>query len=162
MENQRTCGGCTACCKTHDVHSLAKKAGVWCWHCQIGQGCRIYNKRPEDCQDFRCAWLEGTGLEIHRPDKIRVVPDTRIVPPVGLILRLWETSEGALETKLVNRWTLNNLSKGTYVLHIPLSGKLKFFMPQGKSLPDLTVEGPNRRIAEKISFELALRVLRPA
>lgn len=70
---QRTCGGCTLCCKVMAVDELGKPARAWCPHCRIGQGCGIYETRPKSCIDFRCAWLAGIGADNLRPDKSKVV-----------------------------------------------------------------------------------------
>jgi hypothetical protein len=73
----RGCGGCTLCCFTHAVGTSEKKlkgADVWCKHCDIGLGCKVYETgRPLACHDFKCAWLEGEGDETERPDKTNVV-----------------------------------------------------------------------------------------
>jgi uncharacterized protein len=45
------------CCKLVAVHELEKPAQSWCEHCDIGNGCRIYDTRPTDCRTFYCGWL---------------------------------------------------------------------------------------------------------
>jgi hypothetical protein len=80
-DQTRTCGSCTYCCKVVAVTELGKPPGVWCGHCAIGTGCKIYADRPEGCQAFECFWLQsgafGEGLyrmpDEMRPDKIKVV-----------------------------------------------------------------------------------------
>ena len=37
--------------------------------------CTIYEKRPECCFDYRCAWLDGYGETKDRPDRSGVVMD---------------------------------------------------------------------------------------
>lgn len=72
------CDGCTACCKIMKVHELDKPANTWCQHCKIGEGCGIYNTRPESCRIYECVWLQSQRggkpmpLEL-RPDTSRVV-----------------------------------------------------------------------------------------
>jgi hypothetical protein len=72
----RACGTCTACCEgwlTSD--ELDMRPGRPCRHC-TGQGCAIYENRPEDpCIRFQCAWLqEGSPLpEAMRPDRSGVI-----------------------------------------------------------------------------------------
>lgn len=73
---ERTCGSCTACCKTCRVSEIEKPANRWCPHVEIGRGCRIYEDRPNQCRQFRCVWLQDiSGLlpDDARPDKSGVV-----------------------------------------------------------------------------------------
>lgn len=70
----RSCDGCTECCKLMLVTELAKPAGVWCQHCDIGAGCRIYDARPDDCRTFYCGWrLDATMGEAWLPARSRMV-----------------------------------------------------------------------------------------
>lgn len=69
----RACGECTMCCKLLGVMELKKRAGVWCPHCAIGSGCKIYIQRPPSCQDFMCLWLQGGLPEKMKPNKLRAV-----------------------------------------------------------------------------------------
>jgi hypothetical protein len=77
----RACDGCTACCKIMQVRELEKAGNVWCEHCDIGTGCRIYDARPKSCRDFECVWLQTQkgikplALEL-RPDRSKVVMST--------------------------------------------------------------------------------------
>ncbi|HEV7317701.1 MAG TPA: hypothetical protein VGO04_03710 [Ensifer sp.] len=52
----RSCGTCTLCCRLPDIDALDKPANAWCRHCTKGQGCRIYDDRPQLCRDFFCLW----------------------------------------------------------------------------------------------------------
>jgi len=133
---QRTCGGCTACCKTHGVYELSKDAGIWCPHCEIGKGCKIYSERPTACQEFKCAWLIGVGAPKHRPDKTKIVPEYRSIPGIGMAMWFWEASEEALNSKFTKRWTRRNLRVGNCVMHVPLVGSPKLYLPRGKDVPD--------------------------
>ena len=70
----RSCEGCTTCCKIPAVEALAKPPQVWCQHCEIGVGCKIYQVRPDECQTFYCGWvLDGRIGEEWRPAKCRMV-----------------------------------------------------------------------------------------
>jgi hypothetical protein len=62
------------------IPSLDKPAGVWCKHCAVGVGCKIYEQRPALCVDFKCLWLQSQERELDerqplelRPDKCKVV-----------------------------------------------------------------------------------------
>lgn len=54
---ERSCGDCTMCCKLIKVDALQKPQGTWCQHCNPGKGCRIYEKRPQECVDFFCGYM---------------------------------------------------------------------------------------------------------
>ncbi len=96
---KRTCGSCTACCKTHMVQELGKPVGTWCTHCDRGKGCTIYETRPTGCKDFACLWLLGVDGEDHLPPhKSGIVPDMQILPTVGATLVLYEYKTGTLKT----------------------------------------------------------------
>ena len=73
-----SCGTCTACCKIMIVEELSKPSNTWCRHCKIGEGCEIYESRPDACRVYECVWLQsqrgGKPLPLAlRPDKSRVV-----------------------------------------------------------------------------------------
>jgi hypothetical protein len=70
----RGCDGCTLCCKLLGIAELGKPKGVWCGHCDIGVGCRIYAMRPPSCGEFHCGFLTlGTLKEAWRPSKCKIV-----------------------------------------------------------------------------------------
>jgi hypothetical protein len=62
----RRCFPCTACCEgwlITEVNGLKIEPGTPCINC-TKQGCKIYEKRPENpCVSFMCGWLR-------EPDKI--------------------------------------------------------------------------------------------
>jgi hypothetical protein len=72
------CGTCTACCRVFAIPEFDKPAGKWCQHCAIGEGCKIYQERPERCVAFECLWLQSHthgqpfAPEL-RPDRCKVV-----------------------------------------------------------------------------------------
>lgn len=143
LTSNRTCGSCTACCKTHDVKELGfeKVAGVWCKHCKPGSGCRIYKDRPSNCREFRCDWLKGVGADEERPDRSKVVLDYVVADdlPANGILQMWEVSEGALTNAFTRRWTEFAFSRQISVTHLYLSGRKVFFAPPGLLTIELQV-----------------------
>src|SRR5512145_425278 len=72
------CGGCTMCCRLMLVEELCKPANTWCAHCKPGNGCSIYESRPQECVTYECLWLksqrrtEPMVAEL-RPDRSRVI-----------------------------------------------------------------------------------------
>jgi len=70
----RTCGGCTFCCKVMEIEELAKPGGQWCRHADRSTGCAIYGSHPPTCQSFACQWLVSPSLaEELRPDRCKIV-----------------------------------------------------------------------------------------
>ena len=81
MGTGRRCGACTLCCKLLRVPQIAKPALTLCGHCTIGQGCGIYETRPNACRLFNCYFLENRRLkEEWRPSKSHIV---LVVSPDG-------------------------------------------------------------------------------
>lgn len=77
----RDCDGCTICCKVMKIRELEKPGNIWCAHCVIGSGCKIYAERPESCREYECLWLKTQRLDRPlapelRPDKSKVVIGT--------------------------------------------------------------------------------------
>ena len=66
----RECGNCTLCCKVPRIQQLFKPPNQWCMFCDVGEGCAIYDRRPEVCQKFECLWLSGGMDYAYRPDKV--------------------------------------------------------------------------------------------
>lgn len=105
MQN-RACGRCTACCKTHAVREIGKPADTWCVHCVRGKRCGIYVSRPTGCREFTCQWLLGLFRTSERPDKSGFVTDVvqysfgGMEVPVAL---LWECEQGALSRSSARR-----------------------------------------------------------
>ena len=124
----RVCGGCTACCRTHAVSEIEKPAREWCQHCVIGQGCRIYRDRPNQCKEFSCLWRDGYGAEETRPDKSGVVLIGKDAD-VGSVLAIFEAREGALDTPFVWNTTHRMLGEKTFVSHTMLSGNIILWLP---------------------------------
>lgn len=76
-----SCDGCCICCKLMKVEELKKPGDSWCQHCKIGEGCNIYDTRPDSCRVYECVWLQTQKMDKPislslRPDKSRVVIGT--------------------------------------------------------------------------------------
>lgn len=83
MNPKRNCGPCRECCIVLDVEALAKPADSPCDHL-CGDGCAIYDLRPESCRVFTCAWKEGLLAHSDRPSKTHmVVWQTKMASPTG-------------------------------------------------------------------------------
>ena len=127
----RICGACTACCKTHEVVEINKPAGVWCAHCEIGKGCRIYNERPQTCKSFRCLWLRGIGKGKDRPDRSKVVwgSGSTLVGKNIFVFSAIELRAGAVKNNFAQEVTEQILQQGQLVLHKLVSGERILYIP---------------------------------
>ena len=77
----RSCGPCRACCVVYDIDDkpVHKNAQVVCPH-HTGDGCGIYETRPQTCRTFFCQWRYDPILaEEWRPDLSGVVVTTEPV-----------------------------------------------------------------------------------
>ncbi len=74
----RSCGTCSMCCKVFEVPVLSKPANKWCAHCKPGQGCGIWETRPEFCRDYHCWYMTDATLTPEwRPDKAKFIVNFR-------------------------------------------------------------------------------------
>lgn len=130
----RVCGGCTACCKTPDIDTpdFKKPLGIWCEHCNIGRGCKIYENRPLPCRTFVCQWLLGTGSEAERPDRAGFMLD--FVSKGGIAevntAQIFEVKVGRLDHPKVREWTRRSLASDMIVIHRYLSSRSVVFVPK--------------------------------
>ena len=133
----RECGGCTACCKTHDVPSINKPAFAWCESCAIGQGCTVYVSRPEECKTFRCQWLLGLGGASDRPDRVRIVVDYSRIKLLGnaLVAQVWEVSGGALRRQPAKAMVRLLMAERFPILTISCDARQEFFFPTSFKVP---------------------------
>ena len=71
---QRSCVGCTMCCKLLAIAALEKPRLQWCQHCDVGVGCKIYDERPSECRAFECGYVVDEHIGDHwRPAESRMV-----------------------------------------------------------------------------------------
>lgn len=68
------CGNCTMCCKLPNILETNSPRGEYCKYCEPEIGCKIYDKRPEECKVFQCAWSQMEKVHIDlRPDNCKVM-----------------------------------------------------------------------------------------
>src|SRR3989344_5580167 len=149
--NVRTCGPCTACCKTLPVRELKKPAGVWCPSCNIGQACRISAERPKGCREFACQWLKGSWENGDRPDKVKVVTDFVTHPAFGDTIVLYEVSSGGLDRRFATQARDAALARPFAVLMVPVHGDATLFVGHTHKIPDEVVleDGRNVRVERR-------------
>ena len=83
----RKCNDCTVCCTVTRVPEFKKPEYVLCDYC-CGHSCTIYEKRPQSCKDFECAWLQGDMSDDMRPNISHVMIE--ILPDIPVVLALPE------------------------------------------------------------------------
>ena len=69
----RECGTCNLCCDILEVAAVDKPVNQLCRHWQTGTGCSIYERRPQMCRSFRCAWHQGHLDDSWFPVNSRIV-----------------------------------------------------------------------------------------
>lgn len=72
-QNARQCGSCNLCCDILEVAAVDKPVNQLCRHWETGKGCTIYDRRPQMCRSFSCAWLQGHFSDDWFPVTARMV-----------------------------------------------------------------------------------------
>jgi len=69
------CGECSLCCDIPVIEELKKSAFILCSNYDTNcKNCKIYDKRPEECRNFECAYYQSPKANIAiRPDKCGVM-----------------------------------------------------------------------------------------
>ena len=90
--DDRACGECIACCVVTviDTPELKKPEGQVCPNCS-GEGCAIYDSRPDVCRTFNCAWKRIASMPPEtRPDRLGVMFTLeRHLPPRNVFEHLY-------------------------------------------------------------------------
>ena len=178
----RACGTCTLCCKLFDIRELDKPQFEWCKHCEIGQGCKIYNTRPQECRDFICSFLVDSSLgEEWFPSKSKIVvtndtgaligvhvdpdrPEAWRREPYYSQIMSWAARAAAGEGQVVvweGRNAVALLPGGEKNLGpVPAGHHIVFQMaegPDGRVRPDAIVRSPDDPEWSQDDFDRALR-----
>lgn len=138
ISTKRVCGTCTLCCFTHGVSSrgneeFRKPAHEWCTHCHIDSGCGIYEKRPEACREFSCAWLQGQFLEQERPDVTKVVVH-QFKSDFYRVLRFHESEIGAINQAFSREALLGYMKRNFIVLLLRIKEEAELLVFEGTYL----------------------------
>ncbi|OAF07317.1 MULTISPECIES: YkgJ family cysteine cluster protein [Bradyrhizobium] len=140
----RQCGSCNACCDILEVAAVDKPVNQLCRHWQTGTGCTIYDRRPQMCRSFVCAWLQGhldddwfpekAGLIVHfSQDAVNVTVDDHCPDR-------WR--EEPYFSKL-SEWSLNGIKRigNRGYATLVVSGPDKFLLLGRTIVPDPTLFG---------------------
>ena len=74
-DSVNSCGNCTMCCKLMAVEALHKPVNTRCTHCIPGGGCKIYDRRPQECRGYECLWRFSQHDEDTIPMPLEMRPD---------------------------------------------------------------------------------------
>lgn len=135
----RSCGGCTACCKTHVGREMKTLGGDYCDHRKVGKGCSIYEQRSFACQVYRCIWVCGKGEESDRPDRLKIVLDLKGLTfhrQEIVAMNLWEVEKGAANQPRVRQIMFANLEAGNVVVLRPYHKEATYYFPKDMFSPD--------------------------
>jgi hypothetical protein len=134
LEQERSCGPCSACCTTMGVSELNKPEHVACLHLKSPNGCGVYENRPKSCREFKCLWLSGVVENDElRPDLCGVVWtwQPNAVAKSGMFTA-FESETGALN-RLDNARLINLMIEQNHlVLLLPREGPRRFVGPPYK------------------------------
>ncbi len=96
----RSCGGCSACCvlpriAVEEFFPQGKAGYTPCEHL-CGDGCGVYEQRPDVCRGYICLWRAGmiVGDERRRPDKLGLMFTLDMVGD-RVAVEAWELWDGA-------------------------------------------------------------------
>jgi len=78
----KKCGTCTKCCDgtlEGNINGHEMKLGKPCHYLTIGEGCNIYNERPQEpCKRYECAWLVDENIpDFMKPENSNCILDYR-------------------------------------------------------------------------------------
>jgi len=130
MKEKRNCGKCTLCCKILPIKRINKPKGEYCTNCDINNRCAIYQKRPQECKDFRCEWLKGFGAETDRPDKTGIILDFQTGGLIQKIFVLWETTQEVLSSSFAKQIIKFSLENEIHVCLVFYDNKKELIIPK--------------------------------
>ena len=111
---------------------MKQLGGEYCDHCQVGNGCTIYQNRPFPCQVYRCLWVCGKGEPTDRPDQLGVVMDGRDISFMGrkiALVNFWEATEDAISKPRVEKIMVANILAGNVVSYRYYKDGAKYYFP---------------------------------
>lgn len=127
---ERQCGECDLCCKwlVNDVYGHITTPSSPCFY--LGKGCTIYEKRPQTCRDYFCAYIQGLTPEWMKPSLtgILVTPERWGPNKEYQMLRAIEC--GKRMTVEILSWLIQFSQKNNTGLSYVLDGHQQFYGPK--------------------------------
>lgn len=114
----RSCGTCTLCCRLPEIEAFSKPADAWCVNCAAGQGCAIYEDRPQLCRDFLCLWMTEKDLGPEWEPSVANMMVYRQGPQVTVLVdpahsAIWNSEPYAAQLR---QWAKAEEARGGYVI----------------------------------------------
>lgn len=95
---ERACDECNVCCILPSVKAFDKPIRKPCKY--LCNDCSIYDNRPDECREYKCAWLAGLFAEDDlRPDRCGLLIDIRNTQ-LGRHFTITEVFDGARDTDI--------------------------------------------------------------
>lgn len=124
------------CCKLTFVPEINKPVNTWCPKCEIGEGCKEYETRPDSCKSYRCIWLSG-GLSLDmRPDKCKVLFER--LPSGKTYLALIDPDRLDSWKEPIVRSTIDDLISANKTVVVNVK-PIQYLLPKGRK-PEEVVE----------------------
>lgn len=125
------CGGCTACCELLEIRETNSPVGKMCRYCV--DRCTIYERRPDECRNFNCAWkLDGRAHKTMRPDLVHIMFENLSEDVVlGTMDPKYEIN--ALITAQINAF----LRRGSSVVIQAFEDNLRMYLKEGADEKDV-------------------------
>ena len=104
----------------------------WCENCDKGNGCSVYDTRPDECKNFDCLWKKQKLPEYLRPDNCGIMFELLYEKPVyvGFVVPekddTWQTDDMMLLVSKINE------VGDSVVIRTP-EGKLIFSLGEGRT-----------------------------
>ncbi len=99
----RECGECTACCTWLVGNAFGQEFGNGksCKFLDCNK-CGIYNKRPEVCKAYQCAWSQYLLPEEMRPDKCGYLVSVEFDNKNGQYLKVLPINNNKITDNVIN------------------------------------------------------------
>jgi hypothetical protein len=165
---ERSCDGCTMCCKLYEIPSLAKPENTWCTHCDTGKGCTVYETRPRECRDFFCHYRIDANVPEHwKPSRCHMAlrsdaSGTHIIVTVDpKRAAAWREAPYYRDLKA---WAANRMPSGRQV-HVRIGGRVIVVLPDrdvdlgvvgDRAILATRTTGPDGRVT-RMDFEVVAR-----
>ena len=137
-QKERTCEGCTLCCKLPKIEELNKPAYTWCKHCtpKANLGCGIHETRPNQCREFSCLWLLGRVPEEYKPSEVKFVMTMQKeenVDKMMIVIFIEDTNASTLRRKPFIRWIMGVMERKGFLVGAIINGvKYQLFISDDK------------------------------
>lgn len=129
FDYNRQCGECNMCCKWlfYIVNGNIKHPGKPCFY--LGDTCTVYDKRPQSCRNYHCAYIQGILPEWMKPSRSNVLVNVESWGPNKeyKMLRVIECGK-KLDSEILSWFVQFSRTTNTGIIYM-LSGVWNFVGP---------------------------------